>query len=154
MAKELLDRIIGEIRERKAQSRRAYEESQRLQAALDALEQPGSRTPTSQSRRARDVSKPSRSSRAPRGENLRKVRETIAERPGATAGEVATATGIERGTAATTLGKLARDGELERTTLPSGRVGFRPAAQRHAEPQNSLEDSVPNQPAAMDQSAE
>jgi hypothetical protein len=47
MAKELLDRIIDEIRQRKAESREAYEETQRLQAALAALGQPESRRPAS-----------------------------------------------------------------------------------------------------------
>src|SRR5829696_6984328 len=126
MAKDLLDRIIDEIRQRKAQSREAYEEAQRLQAALAALGQRETRTPARRPTPARRTSKRSPSSRAPRGENVRKVREAIAERPGATAGEVAAATGVGRATAATTLGRLARDGELERTTLPGGRVGFRP----------------------------
>ena len=97
---------------------------------------------------ARRASKRSLRSRAPRGENVRKVREAIAERPGATAGEVAAATGIGRATAATTLGKLARDGELERTTLPSGRVGFRPSALEYTAPQDASKVSLPNQPAA------
>ncbi len=154
MATELLDRIIGEIRERKAQSREAYEESQRLEAALAVLERPESRTPADRPGLARNASRPSARSRAPRGENLRKVREIIAERPGATAGEVAAATGIARATAATTLAKLARDGELERTALPSGRVGFRAAAHGHAEPQDASGESVSDQPSATDQSAD
>ena len=41
MAEESLDRIIDEIRQRKFQSREAYLETQRLQAALAALDQPG-----------------------------------------------------------------------------------------------------------------
>jgi len=138
MAEELLDRIIGEIRQRKARSREAYLETQRLQAALAALEQPESSTRASRPSTAGRAPKRSLRSRAPRGENVRKVRETIAERPGATAGEVAAATGMGRATAATTLGKLARDGELERTTLPSGRVGFRLAVQEKPELQDAL----------------
>jgi len=63
--------------------------------------------------------------RAPRGQNLRRIREVIDERPGATAGEVSAATGIARPTVAATLGKLVRSGELVRTVLPAGRVGFR-----------------------------
>jgi len=85
---------------------------------------------------------------------VQKVRETIAERPAATAGEVAAATGIGRATAATTLGKLSRDGELERTTLPSGRVGFRLTVQDQTDPQDDSEASVPNQPAAPETSNE
>jgi hypothetical protein len=37
-----------------------------------------------------------------------------------TAGEVASATSIARATVASTLGKLAREGELERADLPGG----------------------------------
>jgi len=39
MANDLLDRILEEIRERKNASRAAYEESQRLQRALTALDE-------------------------------------------------------------------------------------------------------------------
>jgi len=154
MAEESLDRIIDEIRQRKFQSREAYLETQRLQAALAALGQPESRTRARRRSTARRASKRSLRSRVPRGENVRKVRETIAERPGATAGEVAAATGVGRATAATTLGRLARDGELERTTLPSGRVGFRLAVQDQTDPQDDSEASVPNQPAAPETSNE
>jgi hypothetical protein len=109
MAKELLDRIIDEIRQRKAESREAYEETQRLQAALAALGQPESRRPASR----------------PMWPSCLQA-----------------FTG------------LARDGELERTTLPGGRVGFRPAAQNHPEAQDVSDASVPNQPAVAEPSGE
>ena len=64
---------------------------------------------------------------------MRRIRAAIEERPGASAGEVASATGIARPTVATTLGKLVRDGELERSELPGGRVGFR-ASRSHDAP--------------------
>ena len=127
MADDLLARILREIRDRKDESRGAYEESRRLQAALDALGSGADREPRGGSRpkpRARQTSRRT-SSRAPRGENLRRIRAAIEERPGASAGEVASATGIARPTVATTLGKLVKDGELERTELPGGAVGFR-----------------------------
>src|SRR4051794_11782325 len=124
MAEELLDRILREIGQRREASRAAYEESQRLEAALAAL---GDAPPSRSTGQSRAV-EPRRPARAPRGENLRRIREAVAERPGATAGEIASATGIARPTVASTLGKLARDGELEKTTLPSRGVGYRPAA--------------------------
>jgi hypothetical protein len=132
MPGELLDRILTEIRERLDASRAAYEESQRLTAALDALG-PGDVSPsprratTPSDARRPQPRKSQRRARAPRGQNLRLIRTAVENRPGATAGEIASATGIGRATVASTLGKLARDGELERTTLPSGRVGFRKA---------------------------
>src|SRR3954454_4745736 len=130
MPDQLLDRILAEIRDRLDASREAYEESQRLEAALTAL---GSGRPSEPSRpraTSRRASRsPARSSpRAPRGENLRRIRALVAERPGATAAEIASATGIARPTVASTLGKLARDGELENTKLPAGAIGSRPAA--------------------------
>src|SRR3954468_5684931 len=130
MPDELLDRILAEIRDRLDASRAAYEESQRLEAALRALgsgRAPEPSRPRTRSRRA-SRSRPPAPARAPHGENLRRIRAFVAERPGATAGEIAAATGIARPTVASTLGKLARDGELEKTTLPSRGVGYRPAA--------------------------
>src|SRR4051812_46482304 len=128
MPDELLDRILAEIRERLEASRGAYEESRRLEAALKAFgsgRAPEPSRPKAPSRRA--SRSPARSSpRAPRGENLRRIRALVAERPGATAAEIASATGIARPTVASTLGKLARDGELEKTKLASGAVGYRP----------------------------
>src|SRR3954464_4876017 len=130
MPDQLLDRILAEVRERLDASRAAYEESQRLEAALRALgsgraPEPSRPRPTPR-RASRSRARPL--ARAPRGENLRRIRAFVAERPGATAGEIAAATGIARPTVASTLGKLARAGELEKTTLPSRAVGYRPAA--------------------------
>ena len=128
MAEQLVDRVLREIRERMSASRAAVEESRRLEAALAALDRSrdSERPSAAPSRRTRRV-KESTAKRAPRGQNLRQIREAIAERPGATAGEIASATGIARPTVASTLGKLVRDGELERTELPGGAVGFRAA---------------------------
>src|SRR3954471_11706996 len=128
MPDQLLDRILTEIRDRLDASREAYEESQRLEAALTAL---GSGRPAEPSRpreTSRRASRSRSSARAPRGENLRRIRALVAERPGATAGEIASATGVARPTVASTLGKLAREGELEKTKLASGGVGYRPVA--------------------------
>jgi DNA-binding transcriptional ArsR family regulator len=128
MPDQLLDRILAEIRDRLDASRAAYEESQRLEAALSALgsgRAPEPSRPRATSRRA-SRSRARSSARAPHGENLRRIRAFVAERPGATAGEIAAATGIARPTVASTLGKLARAGELEKTTLPSRAVGYRP----------------------------
>lgn len=126
MAEELLGRTRREIRERKAASRAAYEETKRLEAALVALDHGASGQPR---RRRRRLARAARSVgvgvRAPRGENLRRIRAAIEQRPGARAGDVAAATGIARATVASTLAKLARDGELEKLTLPGGGVGYR-----------------------------
>src|SRR5829696_3879088 len=130
MADDLLDRIRGEIRDRLRVSRAAYEESQRLEAALAALGERSARQATAASSRPA----PRRAPRAPRGENLRRIRDVVEQRPGASAGEIAGATGITRTTVASTLGKLARDGELEKTQLPGGAVGYRRAPEQSQQP--------------------
>src|SRR3954471_6292954 len=109
MPDQLLDRILAEIRDRLDASREAYEESQRLEAALTALRSDRPAEPSRPGATSRRTSRArARSSvRAPRGENLRRIREVVVERPGATAGDIASATGIARPTVANTLGKLA-----------------------------------------------
>jgi len=131
---ELFDRIVREIRERKERSRAAFEESRRLKAALTALnEAAGDGDGASASRpAARRRTAQRAQSRAPRGENVRRIRAEIEQRPGARAGEVAAVTGIARPTVASTLGRLARAGELEKHALPGGGVGYR--RPREAEP--------------------
>src|SRR3954465_14960845 len=114
MPDQLLDRILAEIRDRLDASREAYEESQRLDAALRALGSGGPAEPSRPRATSRRASRSRPSARAPRGENLRRIRALVAERPGATAGEIASATGVARPTVASTLGKLARGGEPAR----------------------------------------
>ena len=80
---------------------------------------------------------------------MRRIREAVEQRPGASAGEVAAASGIARAMVAATLSKLARAGELEKTELPGGRVGYLPRRERSAEPPESTpapENSQPETP--------
>src|SRR4051794_40786747 len=130
MPEELLDRILREVRERKETARAAYEESRRLQAALDALGdgEPRGDGPAAAPPARRAASPAPR--RTARGENRRRILEIVDQRPGASAGEVAQVSGIARPTVASTLGKLASDGEVERVERPAGGVGFRIATQR------------------------
>jgi hypothetical protein len=75
MPDQLLDRILAEIRERLDASRAAYEESQRLEAALTALGTGRAAEPSrprATSRRA-PRSRARSSARAPHGENLRRA---------------------------------------------------------------------------------
>jgi hypothetical protein len=129
MAEELLDRILREIRERLERSRAAYEESQRLEAALGAL---GTGARPSRTGRRPGASSGSRSPRRVRarpGANREAVLAVVRERPGVTGGEIAQATGIARATVATTLSRAVAASEVERTQLPGGRVGYRAAAE-------------------------
>ena len=126
MADQLLDRVLIEIRRRLAASRGAREETDRLRAALAALDDSAPRARPGSGKGKTRGRKPTARRRAPRGQNLRRIRETVDQRQGATAGEVAAATGIARATVATTLAKLTQAGELERVMLPGNRVGFQP----------------------------
>jgi CRP-like cAMP-binding protein len=111
VAEELLDRIRREIADRLAQSRSAYEESVRLEAALVALDANQDAEQSGQHRRSgrrAPASRPRR--RAPRGENRRRILEAVEQNRGASARDIATATGIARPPVATTLAKLVRDG--------------------------------------------
>ena len=155
---DLLDRIQREIRERRAASRAAMMEYDRLQAALDALNDAdarSARTATGSAGRgtrasrtrasavgedsvarsgsrggiARPASKRKQTSRrAPRGANREAVLRVLADRPGITTSELAHATGIKRATLSTLLGTLTQRGEVARRELPSGRGGYALAA--------------------------
>jgi DNA invertase Pin-like site-specific DNA recombinase len=131
MAADLLDRILQEIRERKEASRAAYEESERLERALAALGERAQPAQPAPSKPRREPRAPTtrRRPRAPQGENRRRILELVSERPGVTAGEVASVLGIARTTVSTTLSRLASEGAIARTELPSGGVGFRAASQ-------------------------
>src|SRR3954452_9328216 len=101
LADALVDRILEEIRERKNASRAAYEESQRLQRALAALdEQRGpSRLPDGR-RPGRRGGSPARQRRrrAAPGANRDAILAIVRDRPGVTAAELASTTGIARAT--------------------------------------------------------
>jgi len=124
---DLLDRVLGEIRERKERARAAVEGTERLEAALAALADEragGSRAPRQSGGRRRVAGRP----RAPRGANRAAVVGVVSQRPGVSVGEVAGATGIERAVVASTLARLVADGVLERVELPAGAHGYRLAA--------------------------
>jgi|SRR3954449_3917039 hypothetical protein len=133
MPEALLDQILREIRERMREARGAYQESQRLERALAALDARADGTVgASRSQPARARPKQTRgrsgrasSARARRGANREAILAVVTKRPGATAREIADATGIARTTVASTVTRLAANGALERSELPGGGVGFR-----------------------------
>jgi CRP-like cAMP-binding protein len=131
MAGDLLDQIRRDIRERKQELQGAHEEAQLLERALEALgasARRGAGQRRSQARRpARRGTPQPAASRARRGANRGAILVAVDERPGATTREIADFTGIARNTVASTLTRLAADGLLERSELPAGGVGFRPA---------------------------
>src|SRR4051812_35057389 len=103
MPEDLLNRIRREISERKQAAHAAHDESRRLEAALAALQAGTSELGTSTVDRGRGSPRRRRSSgaasRAPRGQNRRRLLEAVADRPGATVGQLAEVTGVKRATA-------------------------------------------------------
>jgi len=127
MANDLLDRILEEIRERKDASSAAYEESQRLHRALAALDEqrgPG-RLPDGRRPGRRGGSPARQRRRAAPGANRDAILAVVRDRPGVTAAELSSTTGIARATVSSTVARLVAVGALDRTSLPSGGVGFR-----------------------------
>jgi hypothetical protein len=104
--------LLREVRERNARAQAAWEESRRLEAALRALE--GER---SRARPQRKIARPrSRSSggRAPRGQTRDTILRVVADRPGATAAEIAAVANLDRRATQSTLARLTRQGTIER----------------------------------------
>jgi hypothetical protein len=77
------------------------------------------------SRPGRRTSGSNRGPRAPRGSNLEAIVSHVAANPGATAGEISTATGIARGVVYSATSRLSSSGKLEREPKPDGQVGYR-----------------------------
>ena len=117
---------IGQIEEQLRRHRDLSDELERLRDALGRLEGgvgarvPGRRTPdkassqrtTAAAKRSAAASGPKRAAApAPRGQTRARILEALKDGP-KTAGEIAEATGIGRGTASTTLTKLAKSGEV------------------------------------------
>ena len=121
MPEELLDRVMREIRERRARAQAAWQESRQLERALQALEGQQSRPAASPLARPQRARHP----RAARGQTREAVLRVVAQRPGVSAAEVAAVAGLEPGLTQTTLGRLVRQGEVERFALPSGTSGYR-----------------------------
>jgi IclR helix-turn-helix domain len=116
---DLLDRIHAELRERLAASRAAVEEYERLQAALAALGEQTAPRPRRTRRSAAAIRQ-----RAPRGANREAVLRAVGERPGASAGELAAASGVAKPVLYNLLRTLSQRGDLVRQDLPGGGAGY------------------------------
>jgi DNA-binding MarR family transcriptional regulator len=95
----------------------------------------GARAPAGGQKRATDSARgkggrrgASARGRAPRGANRTAVLEVIGERPGVSARELATASGVGGGTLYALLRTLAERGEIDKEQLPSGYAGYTLAA--------------------------
>ena len=127
-------------------------------AAARSPEADGESAPKPRSR-ARAGAKPVRR-RAARGANREAVLAVVRERPGVTARELATASGVTGGTLYALLRRLAEHGELAKRELPGGQTGYALAADdatptgaagRDARGQESSQAGAVEDPAASEQ---
>ncbi len=128
MPEDLLRRIENELRERVEASRAARAEYERLERALAALDVAEGRdvapppAKTAGRRRSPGPGAPRR--RAPRGQNRERVVSAVQARPGATAADIARASGVGRAVVYNLLSRLVASGELEKEALPGGGTGY------------------------------
>jgi hypothetical protein len=135
---ELLERVRAEVRQRLEERRAAVLEYERLEAADAALAvllasaaptAAAADTPAAAAAAPR-ASRPARRSsagprtRAPRGANRAAVLKAAGDRPGASVGELAVASGIGRAVVYALVKTLAERGELVRRELPGGASGY------------------------------
>ena len=139
----------------RSSSARANASGQR--AAARSPEADGESAPKPRSR-ARAGAKPVRR-RAARGANREAVLAVVRERPGVTARELATASGVTDGTLYALLRRLAEQGELAKRESPGGQTGYALAADdathtgagRDARGQESSQAGAVEDPAASEQ---
>jgi CRP-like cAMP-binding protein len=110
---DLLESIRKQIDARMRELRPVVDEAASLEAALAALDGavpvPRARQPIRRTRRRR-ARQPR--ARARRGQTRELLIEHLRANPGSTAGDVATALGLKRGSVSTRLAQLARSGEV------------------------------------------
>ena len=111
---DLIDRIRKDIQDRLDA---LLSEADKLRKALQALDPRGGATPAPARRTTTPSSATTRRARAttrrtPPGATKSRVLGALSDGDAKTAGEVAAATGITRGTVSTTLSKLAKNGEV------------------------------------------
>ncbi len=123
---KLIENRLKEIDKQLEPFAELQRERDKLQEALGALRdgepQPRARRggrPTTRRQRA--------GKRAARGSNLTAITDFVASHPGATAGEIAEATGITRGVVYSATSRLSSSGKLQRVPKADGQVGYRPA---------------------------
>jgi hypothetical protein len=110
---DLVDTIRDEIDARLDELRPLAREASDLQRALDALNGMPSAPPTERrGRRRRSGLRTAQRSRPARTGIRPLVFEFVASNPGATAGDIAKALGLNRNSVATRLAQLAKSGEL------------------------------------------
>lgn len=136
---DLLDRIRDQLDVRLSELRPLLDEHDRLVAALRALgesDRVSRGAPTTRAAARPAAAAPAtpkaapakRRKHAPQGANRRAVLHTVQERPGASAGEIAAVSGVERSSLYALLARLVQAGELVKRDLPTGQTGYAPGA--------------------------
>lgn len=154
MAEPLLDRIHSEIRARVRELRPAVVEYEQLQAADAALAglvtaQPSAgRADAARSTGAaapRPSSRPRRSTgeRAPRSANRAAILRVLEERPGVSAADLTSASGVDRTVLHDLLRALEQRGEVAEDQLPGGETGYRLASPAPPEPTSATSKTPP-----------
>jgi hypothetical protein len=134
---QLIEDRLKEIEEQLRPFAALEDERRRLTDALGALRggnaadaRVAGAAPDASPVRQRRTRRVSRGGRAPRGSNLRAILEYVGGNPGATAGEIATATDISRGVVYSATSRLSSSGKLQREQKPDGQVGYRLVSRR------------------------
>jgi hypothetical protein len=124
---KLIESRLREIDEQLAPFTELQRERDRLQDALRALRDVEPRRARTRGS-AKSADRRQRAGRrAARGSNLAAINDYVASHAGATAGEIAEATGITRGVVYSATSRLSAAGKLERVPKPDGQVGYRTA---------------------------
>jgi hypothetical protein len=126
-----LEERLKDIERQLAEHEPLVRERDQIQAALE--QPPFAAAPGPAAKRAPAARRPT-AKRAPRGANREAILSAVDERPGASASEIADVTKISRAVTYNTLAKLVEQGKLQKTELPGGQTGYRPATAGDTEP--------------------
>lgn len=137
---QVIEARLSEVEEQLRPFAELERERTRLQRALEVLREgaalnpslgpsgrtggPTRATTSKPSRKGRRPRPSGRGSRAKRGSNLEAILEHVRTHPGATASDLAHATGISRGVVYSAVSRLAAGGRLRREQLPDGQVAY------------------------------
>lgn len=129
---EFLDATRKALRERIEELAPLVEEWRQLVAAEKALEPAGESTQVEPGQEPAATTEPKKRGRRATGETREKIMAVIAQRPGASAREIAEAAGLKGQSVYSMLTKLSASHEVVAEHLPSGVRGYRlpPAASR------------------------
>lgn len=129
-----LEERLKDIERQLAEHEPLLREREQIAAALAQPPFAADAPARSSAKRSPAARKPAAAKRAPRGANREAILKAVDERPGASASEIAAATNIARPVTYNTLAKLVEQGEIEKTQLPGGQTGYKPATPADTQP--------------------